>query len=137
MKDIFELINEFMKTHSHIKPLEFHIIVNRKTKDPFFRVSTEDMLYIWYYEIENTDAFRKGEKYWLSVYSEYKIGTIEALYDSIYEMMKLGQTIPEMADHLGITVSRVGKIYREIVSDILREKGSEYWQDVKEGNIIE
>jgi hypothetical protein len=133
MKDIFELINEFMKTHSHIKPLEFHMLINSKTKDPFFRVSTKHMVYIWYYDIENQEDYKNGKKYWLPVYQEYEIWSVNAIRNAVYEMMLLGQTCPEMANHLGYTVPRVSKIYRELVADILQEKGSEYWQDIKEG----
>ena len=133
MKTIFELIEEFMKTHSHIKPTEFRMMKNRKTGEPFFRVMTEDESFVWYYERDVYDDYMATKLYWCPPMQEYEIWSDEAIEKSVIQMIKLGQTRVEIADHISVSSSKVNRIYRNYVSGILEEKGSEYWQDIKEG----
>jgi len=122
--NIFELIESFMDEHPDINPediVEFKIMTNMKTMEPFFRVSTAKYLFIWYYARENEET--SNVYYWLPIKQTYVIETDQNVYDAIHEMMRLGQTTKEIASHTGFTNAKVNKIYREIVTGILSAKG--------------
>jgi hypothetical protein len=131
--NIFELIKSFMDEHPDINPediVEFKIMTNIKTMEPFFRVSTAKYLFIWYYARENEETSRVY--FWLPIKQNYLIETDSDIYNSIHEMMRLGQTTKEIACHTGFTNAKVNKIYREIVTGILSAKGVNLDEDYDE-----
>jgi hypothetical protein len=94
---------------------------------------TEDESFVWYYERDVHDDYMATKLYWCPPIQEYEIWSDEAIEKSVIQMIKLGQTRVEIADHISVSNNKVNRIYRNYVSGILEEKGSDYWQDIKEG----